>query len=41
MYEYTTLAEAKLAALKEQTRRDAAKGRRLSPLARTIIGLDR
>lgn len=38
---YTTLAEAKLAALKEQTARREAAGRRLSPLARRIIGLDR
>jgi hypothetical protein len=38
---YTTTSEARLAALKEQTAKREANGRRLSPLARTIIGLDR
>ena len=35
---FNTTAEAKAAALKEQMRRQP---RRLTPLARTIIGLDR
>jgi hypothetical protein len=38
---FATTEEARLAALKEQTARRAAAGRRLSPLARRIIGLDR
>jgi len=35
---YSTLAEAKAAALKEQT---ARSGRKLTPLARKLIGQDR
>lgn len=38
---YATTEQARLAALKEQTDKAAAAGRRLSPLARRIIGLDR
>jgi hypothetical protein len=38
---YATTAEAKAAALKEQTARREAAGRRLSTVAKHIIGLDR